>query len=407
MEETPICKDFLIKTPAKEFLDGIENLEIKQTSYKNMIKKCLHILLQQEEKACVLESALVVRSTRENEINKIYLENRVHAIFKVLMDKRIETENHEVYWLQKRNQGFYISEMDYFDGIVGIARFLDAYKNIYQVKEAQEVFESIWNNCFQFYKERYETTNGKLSFSLMRGLAGIIYVFDQMKNKEVNILLSMLPKTGLEKGLDLYDGIAGILYAVASCERTEKIVELTEYYGKQLLYALYCQDISKLDDSFAHGKAGIAYALSIAYQTIGCDDYIKMAVKLLEDCKIPQKEEIFGMCRGLIGIAYSATFIPKQYQTEHIKNFIQLGMERCKGFYIKNQESLCCGNIGLAILAQRLFSITDETCYPLYAKEILVKNCEKNKNIGFFTGIAGEGYGILATLYPDNIKKVW
>lgn len=397
-----VSDQMLVYTPREQFIREVEKFtddKIKWWCY--YIGKILPIVFEEEKSTP--EVRLCKRERTDSTVSRLKLEKKVHDIYEKISSKCIVTEQQTMYWMKKKHHGFYVSELDYYEGRPGIAKFLYYYGKTYGNEEAEKSAIRILETCLNRYEDIARISPGSMSVSLMEGISGLLLVFDQIEDESNEIfiekgkerLISLLKKGRMKGALDLYTGLAGLVYVLSVIDADERVEEMIEQYGKVLLYTIALNKTESMNDSFAHGKAGIAYALMKAYQRTLNRDFKKKAIELLDQCHIPEEEKIWGLCGGGAGMALAALEVAEEDQTDHIKTLIRLGEERCRKFYVSGEESLCCGNTGLVALALKFLDITDDPIYYDSALELCDRNTCTTGHPGFLTGLSGIGYYML------------
>lgn len=397
-----VSDQMLAYTPSEQFIREVEKFtddKIKWWCY--YIGKILPVLFEEEKSTP--EVQLCKREHTESAVSRLKLEKKIHDIYDKISSKCIMTEQQSMYWMKKKHNGFYVSELDYYEGRPGIAKFLYYYGKIYSNKDAEKSAIMILETCLTRYEDMARISPGSIPVSLMEGISGLLLVFDQIEDESYQMfiengrerLISLVKKGRMNGALDLYTGLAGVLYVLSVINAEGKVEEMIEQYGKILLYSIALRKTESMDDSFAHGKAGIAYALMKAYQKIHNQEFKEKAIELLEQCHIPEEERIWGLCGGGAGMALAALEIDEKDQTEHIKKIVRLGEERCRMFYISGEESLCCGNTGLVALALKFLAVTKDPLYYDNALELCYRNMCTTDHPGFMTGLSGIGYYML------------
>lgn len=396
-------------TPRDQFIKEVEKFtddKIKWWCY--YIGKILPIVFEEEKSTP--EVRLCKRQCTDSVVAKSVLEKKIHDIYEKISSKCIMTEQQSRYWMKKKHHGFYVSELDYYEGRPGIAKFLYSYGKTYDNQDAEKSAIMILETCLTRYEDIARISPGSMPVSLMEGISGLLLVFDQIEDESNRMfiesgkerLISLLKRGRMNGALDLYTGLAGIIYVLAVLEGDDRTEEMVEQYGKILLYSIALKKTESTDDSFAHGKAGIAYALMKAYQKTHNKEFKEKAIELLDQCRIPEDEKIWGLCGGGAGMALAALEIEEDDQTDHIKTIIRMGEERCRMFYISGEESLCCGNTGLIALALKFLDITGETLYYESALELCDSNMCTTDHPGFMTGLSGIGYYMLRCLEKSD-----
>lgn len=399
----------LAYTPEEQFIKEIDHFtddKIKWWCY--YIEKILPILFEEEKSIPAVR--LYKREHTASSVSKLALEKKIHTIYDKINTRCIMTEQQSMYWMKKKQNGFYVSDLDYYEGRPGIAKFLYYYGKVYNHKEAEKSATMILEACLDRYENMDRISRGSIPVSLMEGISGLLLVFHQVEDESnrkfiedgKERLLSLLKKGRMNGTLDLYTGLAGIVYVLSVIEADEKAEKMAEQYGKILLYSLALQQTESMDDSFAHGKAGIAYAFMKAYQKTHNREFRQKAIELLDQCHIPEEEKIWGLCGGVAGMALAALETDEKDRTDHIRTIIRLGEERCRMFYISGEESLCCGNTGLVALALKFLDITGNPFYYESALELCDRNRCTTDHPGFLTGLSGIGYYMLRCIEKSD-----
>jgi lantibiotic modifying enzyme len=346
-----------------------------------------------------------------------------------------------------------------FDGYLGILLFLAHLQSRFpafgefelQIKHTQLLLEQAVNND--------SAIHSGAGFS---GLGGILYTLSQFKKlwpqalwiepiakKILNLLSVMAIK---DKQLDIVGGSAGAILSLLSyfkqsgekqalniaCQFAENLITHFQPKGK----IGWKTDEGKILTGFAHGNAGIAYALiqlgEFCENTrfVGCgitamkyesDQYMpeidNWPDKRLSDENDQKKQAMTAWCHGIIGIGISRLGLKSTSiltLTDFFDNDIRRALSHLLRHSFINNDGLCHGNFGnfeLLALAKEYGMLNVEEAQQANALiteriRFISKNGLENIGLTGFTpcslmnGWAGIGYQLLRFAQPVKTPSI-
>lgn len=326
-----------------------------------------------------------------------------HQICDNIKSTALFSSDNGVFWIIPYKK-LELSGFNLFFGSVGICLFLAKYGYIYNDTEAFQISNKLLNyvinilksmNCIQnisFTIGIFGTLYGLLEIAKLNNNLDAIQQLTQIANKFAFFLLT--------NNNDFYNGNAGALYVLSKFNLNEK--SLKEFQNKADYICNY--DYNNLDnDTFAHGKSGIAFALISIYKKLNNSKYMERAVEILDNISVPNNETIFGICGGLTGIVYSAISVNKEYRSKHIDFLIENAIQRCSSKMINGNLSLCCGQSGIILLLAKLYLDTKKSRYlDMAMKSFLACYNSSIKDISLMSGSSGFGLALLSVISPDK-----
>lgn len=345
-----------------------------------------------------------------------------------------------------------------YDGYLGIQVFLaHLQKRFPELCERQEIIDKIQTQINLAIKN-YSEHNG-CGFS---GLGGVLYALSLfgnlwpkekwIKENAQKILYLMQPLPASEDKLDIVGGSAGAILSLISYFKqsgTQQALNIASDFAENLVS--HFQDKGQIGwqtnegnvlCSFAHGNAGIGYALMQLAQLTPNKQFIHCALAAMEfesneykqdignwldkrfDTEDEQKKQsMTAWCHGAVGIGMSRLSLKTNVKTQ-LPNFIDNDIDRALVHLSKqpiiNDEGLCHGNFGnfeLLIMAkqQGLLNVKEEQRALWMIAErskIITENGIIKKNTGTFTslslmnGWAGVGYQLLRFSQPEKTPSI-
>lgn len=347
-----VCEEYFDFSATERFENQIDNMTNQDVSlFVNIIEEFLNSMFLYNKTYQTTRWVPVpkVADIKEDIINKC--EKTVHQIASELKKSALYASDNSIVWTTTRK---YLGLTDYslFSGTAGIALFLSLYGKNYNDKTAIKMSKQIYSTVADKIMKNIEVSD----YSFTSGFAGIMY--GMLKISEI---LSIKDKPALEKGFhllakspnlsndDLYQGNSGVVFSLSS------YLELNDEDKKMLIKKSNDLCIGNLLEkpTFAHGNAGIAFALLSAYRHTSNIDYCNKAIKILSSLKIFDDGQIHGLCASLTGVAYAAQFVPEELRTTHIKNIINEATYRNVSNVVLDNISLCCGESGVLMFLMK------------------------------------------------------
>jgi type 2 lantibiotic biosynthesis protein LanM len=354
-------------------------------------------------------------------------------------------------------------DFSFYDGKSGLAFFLGALDHVRQ----QERYTSLISNIFYpLYLHMIQSNDDEL-FQLVRdsgigvgsGIGGIIYSLTWLERWNIKfsycspielaqLLVNLILKYYVKDNMatDIISGRAGCILSLLSLyDLTSEQYELdfAEHLGKQVIKFQDIESGGWKNDTilpltgFSHGAAGIIYTLCKLYSYTYDKNFLFSAIKGLDyedrtfnvktknwpDYRLVTESDSYmkSWCHGAPGIALSrlgSLNIDASLNNKLLED-AKIALETTYNTMLTLNDSLCCGNFGIAeILAVGGRMLTNEE-YSLRAKEIVVErgiSSQKSRqflsqekliyNTSFFQGMSGIGYEYLRLAYPNDLPCV-
>jgi lantibiotic modifying enzyme len=188
---------------------------------------------------------------------------------------------------------------------------------------------------------------------------------------------------------------------------------------------------------FAHGAAGIAYALMRLYEQTGHEDFRQAAREGLEferfhydpearnwrDLRSPERRFMTAWCHGAPGIALGRLGIPAWSLEPDLAEEIRIGLDTTSNAAESDRDFLCCGNMGRVevllyghqrLRNERLLQDAEELAWRALAKahssggryRWFGDSPDDRFSPSFFSGAAGLGYTLLRLADPLSLPCV-
>jgi type 2 lantibiotic biosynthesis protein LanM len=193
---------------------------------------------------------------------------------------------------------------------------------------------------------------------------------------------------------------------------------------------------NKLLTGFAHGAAGIAYALLRLYETTQNSVFLEGAKEAIAyersvfsptngnwpDLRSPKLSFMTSWCHGAAGIGLARLGSLMILDTEEIRQEIAISLNTIQQLGLQNLDRLCCGNFGrmevwlvaasklsrfeLRETAQKQAAQVVNRVKHLGVFYLFTENLKDIYNPSFFQGTAGIGYELLRLAYPDLLPSI-
>lgn len=327
----------------------------------------------------------------------------VHQICNNIKSMALFSSDNGVFWIMPY-KNLELSGFNLFFGSVGISLFLAKYGYIYNDTEALQISNRLLNYVINILKSMDCTQNISFTTGIFGTLYGLLEISKLNNNLDAIQQLTQIANKfaffPLTNNNDFYNGNAGALYVLSKFNLNDN--SLKEFENKANY--LYSYDYNNLDnDTFAHGKSGVAFALISIYKRLDNSKYMQRAVEILNNILVPKNETIFGICGGLTGIVYSAISINKKYRSKHINFLVENAIQRCSSKMIDGNLSLCCGQSGMILLSAKLYLDTKKSKYlDMAMKSFLACYNPNIKDISLMHGTSGIGLALLSAISPDK-----
>jgi lantibiotic modifying enzyme len=163
---------------------------------------------------------------------------------------------------------------------------------------------------------------------------------------------------------------------------------------------------------FAHGAAGIAYALARLHAVTGDLSYFDAAVAGIEyERSALCEDDAVKWCHGAPGVALGRVGC-LGLAVDRLEEEIEIGLRATESAYLQDADFLCCGNLGRAeafLVAGSELGRPEWRRLAVAGAAHVVSRARDNGrytlfgdmrsvyNPGFFQGMAGIGYQLLRT----------
>lgn len=252
-----------------------------------------------------------------------------------------------------RDEGFFIHGLDF--GVYdsgGIILLLAMYAHHFD-ESFKDTVKGLINSLVSKYHIGRNAQPNTLNYSLSNGITGFWYVVYNVSKLWQDQSLHSLCMTMAEDVLNHYlsdiddntfdflGGVPGALYLLCKmclCESTNVNCDAVKQLGYQLNEKIMSLDCSSLEYGFAHGRTGLAVALSGLFQITGDATIIDAIHRLM-----PASIDTLSMeswCRGKAGWLLACKLIAENtgesafIERAHLDNFEEL-------FNLCNQDNAC------------------------------------------------------------------
>ncbi|WP_418489480.1 type 2 lanthipeptide synthetase LanM [Frisingicoccus sp.] len=351
-----------------------------------------------------------------------------------------------------------MSDRYLYEGITGMAVFAAALLKYFPEHRLSEIYSRIINELFAYTDQMFEdgekgSSEEKMTTGIFFGEGSIVYGYQLLyqitKNvtflkygaKHCEILRRCLKE---DEQFDIVGGNAGavmVFLNMYDLQREDCYLEMAERAAGVLLKKAVAgetgigwKNISNgtLLGGFAHGCAGIMYALSRLSAYTGKKEYLEAAYQAFlyeRTLYCPEKggwrdlrseEELymsdFKWCHGTAGILFGWKLSLPYFegiQKETVSREIKRLMEDYPQVLIKEEVGLCHGNLGNAMIGH----CVESDSWKASSQENVLKSVEilheifiskegkaglhEQYDYSLMTGLAGAGYGLLYCLHQD------
>ncbi|HET7293931.1 MAG TPA: type 2 lanthipeptide synthetase LanM family protein [Vicinamibacteria bacterium] len=220
--------------------------------------------------------------------------------------------------------------------------------------------------------------------------------------------------------LDVVEGTAGALLALLSLDRDSApwIEERTIRCARRLV------DARLASAGFAHGAAGVVYALSRACER-AADAALAADVRRARRAArgLPSPAGMTAWCHGAAGVGLALALTPEAFRDEELLEELRAAAHATAGAPPHRVDHLCCGNLGrgeaLLAMGTRLGDPGLVASSQAIASRIAVRVCaagssgartegfeHRTFHPGFFRGLSGIGYQLLRMAAPSRLPSV-
>jgi type 2 lantibiotic biosynthesis protein LanM len=271
------------------------------------------------------------------------------------------------------------------------------------------------------------------------GWGGLLYAFahlgclwqDQELLAEAEAIVDRLPQLiAKDEWLDIIAGSAGCIGALLSlyhCRPSEKILAVARQCGERLLERAQTMPRgiawSKKLGGFAHGAAGIAWALLELAAATGEEKFRAAALEAIEydrslfskdhDNWLDLREDgvcATAWCHGAPGIGLARLSALRHFNDATMHGEISIAVEATLRSGLGGSHCLCHGDMGNVLFlmeASEFVAANDQDRARDVANAIARRIPHSGPEaLGLMTGLAGIGYGFLRLSNPEQAPSV-
>jgi lantibiotic modifying enzyme len=359
-----------------------------------------------------------------------------------------------------------------YDGAAGVAFFLAAHhyatNNPASGAMAVRALAPIVAKVLQLEARPEDLRPQSIAIGGFVGLGGILYVLvyaaawlrDQKLLQTASTIVSLITPDLIsrDRKLDVIGGCAGALLALlafreqhgVSAREQTRALNLAVVCGRHLMnkrvaYRSGARGWSASDcpplSGFAHGAAGISYALLRLFQHTGDEAFRAAALegfdfeRSLYDCHSKSWLDLrFGRpldqvswCHGAPGISLSRLYALSHVDSEVVQKDLEVALEITMAIQEPPSDHLCCGNCGLIEILNTAGVVLEQPEFCRKAYELARHTLARADAGGFrfpdpdpttgqftrakfppslFLGSTGIGYTLLRLTYPHRFPCV-
>lgn len=351
------------------------------------------------------------------------------------------------------------SGFDLYSGLSGVAFFFSALYRTF----GEEVFKEYALAAIKPIRDKLHSSARRSLISKMgigggTGAASIVYAFVKMADmlSEPNLIeeasrvseIITVDKIGQDERFDVIGGAAGTLLCLMSLYEITRDIgvfqALDHCVDRLALTAKEISDGAKVWytfhgtalTGFAHGNAGIAYALGkfgANFNDLRSLSLMKSAIAFeaqvfdeqrnnWPDFRSDQLQFMTAWCHGAAGIAMSRAGLLRYVSDDQIRIDAQIGLNTVADYKNMYPDHLCCGALGRAEALLTGGMVLKNERYINIARQIasfVVKNAASKGGFtfhnvmptdmivsGFHQGLAGIGYTLIRMASPDTFPNV-
>jgi type 2 lantibiotic biosynthesis protein LanM len=393
-----------------------------------------------------------------------FFETQALAIADTIASRAIETSQDSVIWVDPaflgRFQNYQIQPMryDFAGGISGIAFFLAALARRTGISRYRKLARAAVRPLRQILCEEGERLVREMGLGASCGLGSVVYALTRVSEflDEPGLLVDARSAARLitperiadDSLLDIHMGAAGAILGLLALYKTspeQDVLDRAVHCGQHLLRVRTLSQAGcrgwrtlggRYTTGFAHGTAGIVYALLRLYEVTGERELLEAAQEGLryEDRAFVHErgnwiEEVggaatdFGVswCHGAPGIGLARLGGLPLLDTPSIRQDIEIALQTTQQIGAGGVDHLCCGICGrvefLLTAARRLERPDLAEVAEGWIKQMLTK-AEQRKAFALnlilpkwvshpqlFQGAAGIGYTLLRCAQPDTLPS--
>lgn len=346
------------------------------------------------------------------------------------------------------------------DGVLGVLLYLARLDEVSPgsvdiglVKQsAREQFTTLLNHDFE--------VDGCGAFE---GLGGVIYVLshlislwpeEQFKDYGEHFINKMAKLVNGNLAFDVQAGSAGAILSLLSYYKVTsntRALQISTAFGHQLVDAFTVKDgvsgwpsikhKGSIVTGFAHGNAGIAYALMSLYKVVRKDDFYCVAAKAVafeqltycaqtgnwSDLRFSSADEqrkcaMNAWCHGAMGIGYSRLMM-QGLADESLNDLLALDVQHASAKMTSqtrlSDHGLHHGNFGNQEFVQQLmlsghnieitqseFTDNINQCLAQLERQGSYPGQNRLETLGMMNGLTGVGYQLLKFALPNQVPSI-
>ncbi|MGX7150717.1 type 2 lanthipeptide synthetase LanM [Enterococcus ureasiticus] len=386
-------QQLLVKTPLEETVAHMKQITEKTSHFS-------YLLLKESLGTLEYNTQEIAIPTKNSSIESPLVQKAADIGDKIIDQIVVNEDCGEVDWMsvlpESDNEiGIAYPGTDLYEGSAGVYLFL-VYLNHFVPKESyQEVIDLLEKEIFLTDKEKntYQSAFFDEGMRLTVAFYATRLLNDEKHRLYMENSIEALKMTEIEEENQLNEwlyGKASLLTVLAAIYQT---VDNEDAYALLLHYAqaVTCQEM--VDNSFAHGNAGVCYGLSRANLVL---NEISIKEKLdwyrVQFEKGLEKDEILNesWCRGTLGLREVGKLLNSTLNDEMLEKVEDADVE---------DDCLCHGNYG-----NKDNYLNDINL--LMNAVIKMKSDPESIPVGLFCGLAGVGYQLLRAYDPFNVQSL-
>ncbi|NEQ10658.1 MAG: type 2 lantipeptide synthetase LanM, partial [Moorea sp. SIO4E2] len=355
--------------------------------------------------------------------------------------------------------------LDLYQGVAGQLLFLAALEQVTRDGGYRELIQAAARPLKDAIAKTPMSTLVKNGYSIggYTGIGSLVYAFTRISEfldeptwlEDASSAASLISPNWitLDKNLDVLGGAAGAILSLLTLyqkNHDSTLLETAFCCGEHLLVS--CTNNSQgfkgwhkigtnFVTGFAHGAAGIAYALLRLYEVTddrrfrdAAQDAITYEQSIFDEIAgnwpdfrdametNSNKRFMTAWCNGAPGIGLARIGGLSVFNTAQIEKEIDVALETTRQFTRQGKDHLCCGNFGrveVLIVASQTFSQADLSQVATQQASSIVRRAQRRGSYhlfdkflpgifhpAFFQGTSGIGYQLLRLTYPDLLPSV-
>jgi type 2 lantibiotic biosynthesis protein LanM len=355
--------------------------------------------------------------------------------------------------------------LDLYQGIAGVLVFLAALERVTGDSNYRELIQATALPLKDALTKTPMSTLAKNGYSIggYTGMGSLIYAFTRIYEfldeptwlEDATFAASLISPDwiALDKNLDILGGAAGAILSVLTLyQKTQQptLLETAFCCGEHLLASRTNNNQgvkgwhkigTNFVTGFAHGAAGIAYALlrlyefteekrfrnaawdAISYEQSVFDEIAGNWPDFRDTLETNnQKKFMTAWCHGAPGIGLARIGGLSVFNTERIEKEINIALQTTRQFTRQGKDHLCCGNFGrieVLLVASFAFGKPDLSQVATQQASWVVRRAQQRGTYNlfakslpgifhpaFFQGTSGIGYQLLRLAYPDLLPSI-